>query len=283
MISKHRRLHGSPIVLTASGVLLFLLIFFQPLVIHAEQRKVSDPDNPHNLSNTSSGIHAGPFETDQICIFCHAPHNSSAAGPLWNRPEITTALGGGAFPLYGHLDQIVIDDTPAAKYGGTNTYPNGSTRLCLSCHDGVTAVGTVISAWGGGEIAPSLGAMTTMVVDLSTSHPISFVYNDPDVMTAVNTKTQNDAGTLTVIPGQYKLPALDILDADGRMQCTTCHDPHIDTYEGPTGYTLPMWRHYTGNDGADYDDTCGECHIGGAGSTGLFQDSLTKDQLHTIP
>lgn len=288
MICKHYRLTGSFLVSIVSGGLLVLFLFCQGTVAHADAQKLSDDisgfnNNPHNLSNSGENPYsAGKGGTDQICIFCHTPHNASKNGPLWNRPDITTALGGGAFPLYGHLDQIVIDNTPQAKYGGINQYPNGSTRLCLSCHDGVTAVGTVVSAWGGSDIAP-LGAMTTMIVDLSVSHPVSFVYNDPDVLTAINNKTQNDGGTLFVTAGQYQiLPStIDILDDQGRMQCTTCHDPHLDTNDGT--YTLPMWRRYTNDEAADYDGTCGECHIGGPTSTGLFQKTLTKDLMHTIP
>jgi len=281
MISKHRRLPGSSLISIASGGLFILFLFCHTAVAHAASQKLSEAsgvnNNPHNLSSSGTSLYrAGAGETNQICIFCHTPHNASNNGPLWNRPDITTALGGGAFPLYGHLDEILIDTIAEAKYGGVNQYPNGATRLCLSCHDGVTAVGTVVSAWGGGDIAPSLGPMTSMVVNLSTSHPISFTYDD--LGGVVESTLDLKPG---VTAGQYKLPSAGILDDQGRMQCTACHDPHLDTNDGT--YTLPMWRHYTGSENADYEATCGECHIGGSTSSGLIRNTLIKDQLHTIP
>src|SRR5438132_458702 len=59
--------------------------------------------------------------------------------------------------------------------------PDGSSRLCLSCHDGTVALGMVSSR-------PSMiqmeGAVTTLPTgpanfgtDLSGTHPISFVYD----------------------------------------------------------------------------------------------------------
>jgi hypothetical protein len=70
--------------------------------------------------------------------------------------------------------------------------------------------------------------------------------------------------------GSYVLPGPGYLDSQQRMQCTSCHDPHVDTrVEGAGGYGLPMWAHYTGDENADYDDTCNACHGAGIFSSGL--------------
>lgn len=272
----------------ASVLSILMAIVLLPAPTFAAVQKLGDPigtnTHPHNLSSAgASAVKADIGETDQICIFCHTPHNASSNGPLWNRPDITTAVGGGSFPLYAKLGNLVIDDAGVrdlSTYGdGVTQYPNGATRLCLSCHDGVTAIGTVLSATGGTDIAPSLGSMTvespSMVIDLSTSHPVSFVY-DSNVMAFLQDKPL--AGT-----NAYKQPTAGILDDQSRMQCTACHDPHVDTNDGT--YLLPMWRNYTGTEDVDYLNTCSECHVGGPTSAGLIDNSLTypTHDLHTIP
>ena len=51
--------------------------------------------------------------------------------------------------------------------------------MCLSCHDGVTAIGllsdsTTINMLGGSTLNDF---SSQAVIDLSTSHPISFIYD----------------------------------------------------------------------------------------------------------
>ena len=219
-------------------------------------------NHPHNLSSLSTGnVHATAVEDEQrICVFCHTPHHASAKGALWNRNDPVGPNGDGSFPLYGDLTSLSIDEIAAAKYTNTDPaveYPNGASRLCLSCHDGVSAVGEVIN---GGPLASLTMTDPNMVIDLSTSHPISFVYNG----------TVQAALTAVVGKGNYVLPPdSSYLDSQQRMQCTTCHDPHTDTRSDVVGgYSLPMWAHYTGDDVADYDNTCNACHGAGAFSGG---------------
>lgn len=222
--------------------------------------------HPHNLSRLNSdggGIHAPAGGESQICKFCHTPHGASAAGPLWNRQDPLGRNGDGTFPLYGS-SSIVIDDAGAVGSSGygVGTYPNGASRLCMSCHDGVTAVGEVISE----ATLANLTMSASGTIDLSTSHPISFVY-DATVAGLINA-VKNDGGSNT-----YQLPGTaGILDAQARMQCTACHDPHIDTNDGT--YTLPMWRNYTGVENTDYEGTCSECHVGGSGSAGILRSPV---------
>lgn len=260
----------------SSAFIMLLLIWAVPCSAVPQKLGANAGANnhPHNLSSlSSSAMHALPTETDQICIFCHTPHSASSDGPLWNRADPLGPSGDGSFPLYGSLSgrdtEISIDDTPDAEYGGAFEYPNGTSRLCLSCHDGVTAIGEVINGgWSGPGIAPSIGTMSgSGTIDLDVSHPISFVYND----TVRNFIEANQVGAA----GQYTIPAFDSgylekgIDGKYRVQCTSCHDPHLDT--AFSGYTLPMWRGYTsdGNENLDYEATCTECHVGGSSSGGL--------------
>ncbi len=222
--------------------------------------------HPHNLSSLNTGgvdsIHAPAGGETQICKFCHTPHGA-ASRPLWNRPDPVGPNGDGSFPLYGG-SSLVIDDVGVvgdSKYG-QNTYPNGASRMCMSCHDGVTAIGQVVSEPA--ELA-NLQMSIEGTIDLSVSHPISFVY-DTTVAGLINAQ-KNDGGTNT-----YQLPSSNgLLDGQNRMQCNTCHNPHVDTRDGV--YNLPMWRKYTGVENDDYEWTCSQCHIGGPTSAGILWGS----------
>ena len=226
---------------------------------------LTDPDNKHNLSNLSTNaIKAQPVATggtDQVCIFCHTPHSATPDTPLWSRPDPATA----SFPLYAQ--PLVIAGTLGGDPSGQVTrsqytnadpsaYPNGASRLCLSCHDGVTAIGilrdnTTINMLGGSNLNDF---SSPAVIDLSTSHPTSFVY-DGNVL--ADLITFYGAGT-------YILPdtadAVDTpLDGQNRMQCTTCHDPHNDT-ELDGGGLPPFWRQTSVVFTDEYDDVCNACH-----------------------
>jgi len=280
--------HGVPV-----WTFVVLMFLFPSVGVGASQQLrdytviPGDNDHPHNFSlNSTATIHDTSATEDRICVFCHTPHSSSSKGALWNRNDPVGPNGDGTFPLYGELSgrlgEIEIDDIVEAKYGPSyGEYPNGTSRLCLSCHDGVVAIGEVInpggnpSPLGGLGNIPAENPASTAVIDLDTSHPISFVY-DATVRDGINLVKGGGS--------DYVLPATsDVLDSVNRMQCTSCHDPHTDTNDG--SYTLPMWKKYTGVENTDYEDTCSECHVGGSSSSGFFNAPVTYNstELHNIP
>lgn len=214
--------------------------------------------NPHNLSSlSSSSIHAAAGGENRICVFCHTPHGGADQTPLWNRPNL--ANPDSSYPLYGGT--VEIKTIGAAQYSNSNAgiqYPNGASRMCLSCHDGVTAIGEVI---GGTILDSSMTMSTSGTVDLAKSHPISFIYS-ATVMGLINGRKTG---------AEYQLPPIDSqAPRDGleRMQCTTCHDPHENTRNG-ISYTLPFWRNYTGVEATDYSTTCDACHIAPPNNSGV--------------
>lgn len=154
----------------------------------------------HNLTPTGPGNFKAPENTG-LCIFCHTPHNASPQGALWNRE-----LSAATYTLY---TSSTLKSTPGQ--------PSGSSRLCLSCHDGTMAMGTVLRPLHG--VQPTLGKLTGSGVvgtDLSDDHPISFAY-DADLAAA--------RGDLVNPTGSAK--ALH-LAPNGQMQCTSCHDAHVE-------------------------------------------------------
>lgn len=221
--------------------------------------KLTDPDNPHNLSSTSNNAVEATSDT-RICVFCHTPHGADPQTPLWNRKDITDVE---SFPIYNSAT-LVIKGVAEAEYDAAlSTYPNGSTRMCLSCHDGSTALGYGIGDLFTTDVIDmtidNLNGRASQI-DLSVTHPVSFVYDvGNDGVDDVVINTINAAKS-----GEYSLPLVPDdapLDDLGRMQCTTCHNPHRDTrLSSPDG--MPFWRHST----EEYQFACDECHLGADGT-----------------
>lgn len=91
--------------------------------------------------------------------------------------------------------------------------PNGATRTCLTCHDGTIAGAAAGIAGPGAGSAP-------VTLDLRFSHPVSFA---PRPAPEVREPPPGDAVHL---------------DATGQVQCTSCHDPHIDGRDAIAGKFL---------------------------------------------
>lgn len=161
-------------------------------------------DTVHNLSASGPGRIRAQTES-QVCIFCHAPHNTSGLRPLWNR-ELSIA----GYQIYR---STTLDAQPGQ--------PTGSSKLCLSCHDGTIALGRVLSRaeqirMSGEDFIPA--GLSNLGTDLSDDHPISFFFT-PGVA-ASDRQLKSPAG----------LPAEVRLDANQQLQCTSCHDPHHNRY-----------------------------------------------------
>lgn len=178
---------------------IFLLLVAMP-----GARAGSVVETRHNLSASGPGSVKAGSET-QVCIFCHTPHNSASDAPLWNRFE-----SGAVYTPY---------DSPTL--GANVGQPTGASRLCLSCHDGTMALGMVRSRsapipFAGGATLPS--GPSNLGTNLSDDHPVSFRF---DAALAAGDGELRDPSAL---------PAAVRLDASGQMQCTSCHDPHDDSF-----------------------------------------------------
>lgn len=151
----------------------------------------------------------GPIRATQereVCAFCHTPHHAISDTPLWNH-----TLSTATYTLY---------DSSTVK--AQINQPTGSSKLCLSCHDGTVALGMVenrplpIEMQGGVVFMPP--GRSNLDKDLSDDHPISFTY---DTELASDNAELRDPATLT---GRARP------DHNGQMQCTSCHDPHDNRY-----------------------------------------------------
>lgn len=183
----------------------------------------------HDLTIASGGGGFSAYDTTQICVFCHTPHNANTSAPLngqylWNRAVNTTT-----FTMYSSA-------TLNATYVNP-TRPGVQSLLCLSCHDGVGAFNALLRYPADAPNIASLGSIVSgntfnnylgdpnigplaIGSDLSNDHPVGFIYNaalaaaDPTgtLATPLDAMRVDVAGKLRLFNGQ--------------MECATCHNPH---------------------------------------------------------
>ena len=179
-----------------------LLIIFVLMFMSVSLLAQSIVNSVHNLSVSGPGNIRADSESE-ICIFCHTPHNSSPRTPLWNKQET-----GIIYTLYS---SSTIQSAPGQ--------PDGTSILCLSCHDGTIALGNVLSRDVDIEFGSGITVMpdgtTNLMTDLSDDHPVSLLYNSS--VAASDGELVDPAG----LTGPVKL-------RNEKMQCTSCHDPHND-------------------------------------------------------
>jgi predicted CXXCH cytochrome family protein len=233
----------------------------------ADAQRVSDVRGTrHNLSTSGpGGTHAATGGTSEVCVFCHTPHGATQAdqggsplrSPLWNR----RVPAGTTYTPYtsSSLDAQAIVD-------GFNNQPGGSSKLCLSCHDGTLAIGNVnvlngqanatipmVGTGPGGTMPPGEGTASGFTrflgTDLRNDHPISVTFNSAlaardGELRAVDAQQRWPAGTGTVVgvrsPGTKPLMPLEPTGNggagnNGQVQCATCHDPHLRELDAARG------------------------------------------------
>ncbi|NOX90904.1 MAG: hypothetical protein GXP18_00200 [Gammaproteobacteria bacterium] len=239
-------------VIAGMLVLVSVVVWVSP----ASAARIADIRNTkHNFSDfvTPDILGGGDTRTvkateeAEICVFCHTPHGANQSeGPLWNRAIPSSA----SYTVYssGSIDSSIQQ-------------PNGASKLCLSCHDGSIAIGSVRNSSGsggfqstaismtgtgsGGVMAPGEGNNTGYTrflgKDLSNDHPVSLTYNqalfnadgemrDPtqDPIRVRGLSPRPQLQDIHLQPAVRNAPTPE----NGQVQCISCHDPHIrDTTE----------------------------------------------------
>ena len=258
------------------------------VVVHAQS--TSDvASTPHNLSVDGPGTVRATSET-QVCVFCHTPHGAtnSPGTPLWNR-----SLSGETYTTYSS------SSLDAETIGGQLAQPGGSSKLCLSCHDGTLAISSVNVLGGqtnvsvamagtgpGDTMPPGEGVLTgftrNLGTDLSNDHPISVTY---DTTLATTDGELRDPATEAHIdirsPGVR--PPVPLEDTgpggSGQVQCATCHDPHVINLDNPpTNKFLRLNRFQQsqptiGGFDETVDMNCLACHEKAGWATSAHADS----------
>jgi hypothetical protein len=90
----------------------------------------------------------------QVCVFCHTPHGASGvvALPLWNR-----TIRPQTYQTYDLLNSSTLTQAVAQ--------PGANSLACLSCHDGLTAIDSIINMPGAGGYKASQENASTVDTD----------------------------------------------------------------------------------------------------------------------
>jgi predicted CXXCH cytochrome family protein len=183
-------------------------------------------DTNHNLSTTAGTDQIADKSTDedQICIFCHTPHQANPAAPLWNHTLATTAS-------YGVYGSPTLQAADIADIGGGTDVSN----LCMSCHDGTVGVNDLVNpandtggnpTMGSGNELDATGKIlgtraTNLSTDLTNDHPVNFTY-DAALATADGELQTPDSASY--VDAAHTVPLFG-----AKLQCASCHDPHDNT------------------------------------------------------
>jgi predicted CXXCH cytochrome family protein len=156
----------------------------------------------HDLS-MSGGSHI-KGQMSAACLYCHVPHSGLGKGPLW----------GQTFS-----SQIYSTYTSGTEQNaGVQPELGQASSLCLSCHDGTVAVGQV-TPYGPYQMT---GTMPSMGTKLESTHPFSLKLPLKDAPNLVAS---------LVASGTTQDPTHSVNLIRGNVECTSCHNPHIQSVD----------------------------------------------------
>jgi hypothetical protein len=223
--------------------------------------------------NVAGGATYTPDVFGRTCVFCHTPHNARTVqnAPLWNHAESTVQLDPYVWASPANAP-IAINDDPLI----------GPSRLCMACHDGVTAVdshGSAGSQDGGHALTSTYldvygHATNRFINDLTVTHPIGFRYQQ-----AVDTRNiggtpelvTSDKGFITSIVDSnfdtsvagragltYTTKTIGNTLYNGFFTCASCHDVHNTQNAKPLPGNSYNYFLYAREEGSAI---CLSCHI----------------------
>jgi predicted CXXCH cytochrome family protein len=156
----------------------------------------------HDMTNGSkspiTGARAGS------CSYCHAPHSGIGNAPLWNQ-----TLSVQTYAPYR--------SSTSPETGNAQPPLGGDSSLCLSCHDGTVAPGQTV-VYGAVTMTGSMSPSDIFGTDLQSSHPFSL---------ALPMKDSVDLVASLVAQGKTADPSGAVKLIQGNIECTSCHDPHV--------------------------------------------------------
>ena len=211
----------------------------------------------------------------RLCAFCHTPHHAITIADAG-------ANGADTLPLWSHTVSIVnyspyMSATFTPKGGLTMAADplTGPSRLCMSCHDGITAVDSYYGLLNNHIMTPLASppypGMPVINNNGSKSHPIGFAMTDviPGYPGATNPDINilpiNNTSTYITGSGYLGPSIISRLAFGTVMTCSTCHDVHnslnkISYQAGTQNYLILAPQANS--------DLCLSCHTPASGVSG---------------
>lgn len=190
---------------------------------------------PHDLSGRNADGNG------ELCVYCHTPHAADSAftgAPLWNKD---TPVSDVTYRLYGETAGTKGKTIAGTLVGGTKGEVSSPSLVCLGCHDGVSAIDSILNAPGSGmnskkgsdtivkymasdtfKTGGNIGAGGLAGVDLSNDHPISIQY----IQGRASLKDPKSLLTGGIWKGATNIEDLLRGPAGNMVECSSCHDPH---------------------------------------------------------
>ena len=243
---------------------------------------VHDLTNGPNLAGLPSSITGMTADTQQrLCAYCHTPHHAIKVGdpeangadflPLWSHQVSNVTYTPYASPTFINKGGVTMDSLDPLV---------GPSRLCMSCHDGVTAVDNYYGLTGGHVMQPQAGAFTgnpVLMHDGNSNHPIGFAMTDVIPGYPGATNPDNNSILALTATSKYATGLTDSVNVVDRlyqgaiMTCSSCHDVHNTlnkvSYQPGTGNFLLL--------GSQKNSAiCLSCHTQGGGDTGNAHTSV---------
>lgn len=192
---------------------LMQAMLFVTLTMPAQQIS-GDVLGSHNLGPGGQSPVQGGLSAP--CLYCHAPHSGVGGNtPLWNQTLTTQTY-------------TTYQSTTYHESGTPRPVLGSDSNLCLSCHDGSVAPGQTV-AYGKFAMAGSMKSPDTFGTDLSSSHPFSLVLPLKDSANLVASLSNQ---------GVTADPSNAVKLIKGNIECTTCHNPHVEATDRMTGNFL---------------------------------------------
>jgi len=224
------------------GVLAATLVAGMSVVVFANGDGTGILGSPHDFSSSTWN------NRQEICRVCHVPHDHGRAsqrylnGLLWNH-----GVSSASYTMYNKTWSNTLNGTQSAE-------PDGTSKLCLSCHDGTVGIDT-FDKYAGGTVyatgdAKIVNFMDGENIDLRGTHPLSIAFPVGEDRYSDNF---NDPASKTWTSGDTVASTLD----NGKVQCSTCHDVHNQESVGDTHLLRAGQTAATGT----ASGLCLTCHI----------------------
>jgi predicted CXXCH cytochrome family protein len=204
----------------AKLIAAFVVLFLGNAISSAQIS--ADVLGSHNMAPASGSPITGNLGSP--CLYCHAPHsgiegsNGVNGTPLWSQKLSSVQ----SYQMY--TSTTMVNKTSASPPLGSNS------TLCLSCHDGTVALGT-LTPYGQVSMSGTLaGTPADLTTNLQSTHPFNFItplQPASDLWPSLSASpptTQDTTGVVQLM--------------NGNVECGSCHNPHVQNIDSSSDFLV---------------------------------------------